>query len=82
MEACWEYLACHKVECAMYGRRDIRCWEIEDTCCNNEAVTLWRAALDGRKAEACAQARCIYHEAAMIGRRRIHVDELPAEDGA
>ncbi|MBK8164417.1 MAG: hypothetical protein IPK64_00480 [bacterium] len=42
MEACWEYLACHKVECAMYGRRDVRCWEHDDACCNHEAAMAFR----------------------------------------
>lgn len=81
MEPCWEYLACHKVECTMYGRRDARCWEIEDTCCNNEAVALRRAANRGAKADACALARCIYYEAAMIARQR-QADAVGRFEGA
>ena len=65
METCYEYLGCDKVDCVMHGRKDDkRCWEVEETLCNNPGVLLARETLGGSKEESCAHAGCIYYKAA------------------
>lgn len=64
MESCWEYLGCGKTTCVMHGRKDLHCWEVEGTLCNNHAIEILMARQHATKADACAHAKCLYYEAA------------------
>lgn len=64
MEPCWEYFHCIKDDCVMFGRRDVRCWTVEGTLCNNLTVAHCPPpAGPGCKKDLCERARCIYLEA-------------------
>lgn len=44
MEPCWEYFHCIKDNCVVFGRRDVSCWTVEGTLCNNATVAYRRPA--------------------------------------
>ncbi len=62
MEKCYEYFNCTKTDCPMYGRKDVNCWEIEETLCSHPALELIRKRI-GIKIEACE--KCIYFQSSM-----------------
>ncbi len=32
-EPCWDHSQCGKTECPAYGKKALRCWFVDDTCC-------------------------------------------------
>ncbi|ATX82419.1 hypothetical protein Ga0123462_1560 [Mariprofundus ferrinatatus] len=65
MEQCYEYLGCHNVDCPMYRlKAPMRCWEVEDTLCNNHGIELERSSHPyAKKEDVCALGCIYYHEA-------------------
>jgi hypothetical protein len=72
MEPCWEYFHCTKEKCVMFGRRDVMCWTVEGTLCNNEAAAFCRFSTSGCKREACEKSRCIYLQASLANESHRH----------
>ena len=58
MEECYQYFSCTKKDCPAYGKKDINCWEMEETLCHHPLVEYFDkklSELGKRKCDGCAQ---------------------------
>jgi len=58
MEKCYEYFVCTKKDCPAYGRKDVKCWEIEATLCHDLSVEHIQSVVSKSGFEKCHL--CIY----------------------
>ena len=73
MEKCYEYFGCRKTECPMYRRKDVNCWELEETLCfgdNNEFI---KSKLFGTGKKKCDI--CIYYNCCLTNPQRVIIEE-------
>ena len=57
MEECYEYFSCTKTECPAYGKKDVNCWEAEETLCHHPLIEYFQEKLSEvgkKKCDGCA----------------------------
>ena len=57
MEECYKYFSCTKTDCPAYERKDINCWDIEETLCHHPLIEYFHTKLSEvgkKKCDGCA----------------------------